>query len=359
VSDPSLSAEVLQARELDAQGRHDDAINQLALAAQRGDVVATTQLAKRIIVGDRAPRLRAQGMGLLRDAVSKGGAEAAGRLAVLVAAGADGEPDWRAALRLLGLAAERGWAPANSQLAVLASMIEAKFPRSDSAAPPLAEPAALASWLSEDAQLRQLLAPAPGATIHVDPKICTFASLVSPAVCDWLIERARGRLERARVYDAFKHTDFVDESRTNSSAIFQIVDADLVHMLVQARMAVVVALPVSHMEAPTVLHYAAGETIGNHYDFVDPAHPNYAEEIRQFGNRMVTFLIYLNDGYEGGETAFPKLDLSHSGRRGEGLFFVNTLPDGNANLRTLHNGRPPTRGEKWVFSQFIRNRSQM
>jgi hypothetical protein len=192
-----------------------------------------------------------------------------------------------------------------------------------------------------------------------DPQVGSFASFVSAEVCDWLVERAQGRLERARVYDAFKHADFVDESRTNSSAIFQIVDADLVHMLVQARMAVACKVPVSHMEAPTVLHYAVGETIGNHFDFVDPAHPNYAEEIRRFGNRKITFLIYLNEGYEGGETVFPKLGLSHAGRRGEGLFFVNTLEDGQANLRMLHNGRPPTRGEKWVFSQFIRNRSQM
>ncbi len=349
--------EVLRARELDAQGRHDDAINQLAYAAQRGDVEATTQLAKRIIVGDRAPRLRSQGIGLLRDAVTKGGAEAAERLAVLVAAGADAAPDWRAALTLLGLAAERGWAPARAQLEVLTSMLGGE-PAATQPNRPSVTAAKLATWLAADARLRQLLVPAAGSTIHDDPKVCTFASFASPAVCDWLIERARGRLERARVYDAFKHTDFVDESRTNSCAIFQIVDADLVQMMVQARMAVACGLPVSHMEAPTVLHYAEGETIGNHYDFVDPAHPNYAEEIRRFGNRMITFLIYLNEGYESGETVFPKLGLSHAGRRGEGLFFVNTLEDGHANLRALHNGSPPTRGEKWVFSQFVRNRSQ-
>jgi prolyl 4-hydroxylase len=359
VSAETISPEVVRARELDAQGRHDDAINQLAFAAQRGDVEATTQLAKRIIVGDRAPRLRVQGLGLLRDAVSQGGAEAADRLAVLVAAGADGVPDWRAALRLLGLAAERGWAPARAQLETLASMTGKESVASPSARPPPTAVTRLASWLAEDARLKQLLVPVAGSMIHADPQIGTLPEFASAAVCDWLVDRARGRLERARVYDAFKHADFVDESRTNSSAIFQIVEADLVHLLVQARMAVVCGQPVSHMEAPTVLHYAVGETIGNHYDFVDPSHPNYADEIRRFGNRMITFLIYLNDDYEGGETVFPKLDLSHSGRRGEGLFFVNTLEDGHANLRTLHNGRPPTRGEKWVFSQFIRNRSQM
>src|SRR5688572_26607491 len=94
------SASVARAHELDSQGRHDDAINELAAAAQRKDPEATTQLAKRIVIGDRAPRLMEQGIGLLRDAVSLGGAEAAARLAVVAAAGTGGTPDWQAALRL-------------------------------------------------------------------------------------------------------------------------------------------------------------------------------------------------------------------------------------------------------------------
>ena len=53
--------------------------------------------------------------------------------------------------------------------------------------------------------------------------------------------------------------------------------------------------------------------------------PTYAEEIAQRGQRVVTFLVYLNDDYGGGETAFPRLGISHKGRRGEGLFFVNAL----------------------------------
>jgi prolyl 4-hydroxylase len=346
-----VPAAVARAGALDAAGRHEDAINELAMAAQQGDVEAMTQLAKRLIVGDRAPHLRPQGIGLLRDAVTMGGAEAADRLAVIAAAGAGGSPDWRAALGLVGLAAERGWPPARAVIEVLSSMAASP--------PPSADSARLANWLAEDANLRHLLVPAGGSMLHVDPRIAMFPGFVSPRVCDWLIERARGRLERARVYDAEKHTDFVDESRTNSAAIFHGMDADLVHLMVQSRMAVACGQPVSHMEAATVLHYAVGEAIGNHYDFVDPSHPNYDEEIRRFGNRVVTFLIYLNDGYEGGETAFPRLDLSHFGRRGEGMFFVNTLPDGQANVQTLHSGRPPTRGEKWVFSQFVRNRSQL
>src|SRR5262249_21789034 len=159
------------------------------------------------IVGDRAPRLRPQGIGLLRDAVTKGGAEAAERLAVLVAAGADGAPDWRAALQLLGLGAERGWASARSQLEVLASMVDGQSSGARSGRPPPAAAARVASWLSEEAHLKQLFVPGPGSMLCTDPQIGLFPAFVSAAVCDWLVERARGRLERARVYDAFKHTD--------------------------------------------------------------------------------------------------------------------------------------------------------
>jgi prolyl 4-hydroxylase len=106
----------------------------------------------------------------------------------------------------------------------------------------------------------------------------------------------------------------------------------------------------------TVLHYEEGEEITEHYDFVDPNLPSYAQEIREQGDRVVTFLVYLNDEYHGGETAFPRLDLSHKGSRGEGLFFVNS-EHGRADTRTLHAGRTPVGGEKWIVSQFVRDRA--
>lgn len=338
------SAEVARAESLDAEGRHDDAINELAGAAQRGDVEATTRLAKRIIVGDRAPRLRQQGIGLLGDAVKMGGAEAAARLAAVHAAGVFGPPDWPAALRLSMLAAERGWTAAQAELDVLSSMAGGGVRTLQA--------------LLEEPYLRALLIPSPGLVVHDDPRICRFPGFVSDSVCRWLVERARHKLERARVYDAYQKTDVVDSSRTNSCAIFNAMEVDLVQLMVQARMSVGCGQPMRHMEASTVLHYAVGETIGNHFDFIDPSHPEYEQEIRRFGNRVVTFLVYLNDGYEGGETVFPRIGVSHAGRRGEGLFFVNTHDDGQPNLLTLHSGRPPTLGEKWVVSQFIRNRPE-
>jgi prolyl 4-hydroxylase len=92
---------------------------------------------------------------------------------------------------------------------------------------------------------------------------------------------------------------------------------------------------------------------------VNPKIPNYDNEIGRRGERIITFLVYLNDGYEGGATDFPRLSVRHKGRRREGLFFTNALADGTPDTRMVHAGLPPATGEKWVLSQFVRNRSAL
>jgi len=185
------------------------------------------------------------------------------------------------------------------------------------------------------------------------------AELVTDAACDWLIARAEGRLKRALIYDPAYGHDVADQMRTNSAAGFDLMDADVVQIAIQHRMAAIVEVPVHNMEGPTVLHYEVGEQITNHFDFLNPEIPNYEDEIRRRGERIVTFLIYLNDDYGGGETDFPELGVQHKGRRRDGLFFVNALPNGKPDTRMVHAGRPPTTGEKWIFSQFIRNRAAL
>jgi len=186
--------------------------------------------------------------------------------------------------------------------------------------------------------------------------IRVIPDFINAETCGWLIEKARGRLSRARVYEAVIKKTTVNKTRTNTAATLNLLDTDLVCVLVQARMAACAAIPFRHLEALSVLHYDEGEQITEHFDFVDPNVPDYEQEIASKGQRVVTFLIYLNDDYQGGETEFPRAGISHKGRRGEALFFVNALPDGSADLRTLHAGRPPKKGEKWIVSQFMRDR---
>jgi hypothetical protein len=335
------------AAEHDAAGRHDEAVNALARATQQGDVDATTELGKRLIAGDRAPHLPHDGARFLLDAVAAGSVEAALRVATLAALGAYVEHNWAHALGLLAFAAERGSDSARAQLRVLARNTN----------PP--QQADSIDWrgLAEGVDLVAWLKPSRGTTMCADPVIRHYPEFVDDGACDYLMNRARGSLSRALIYDPSYGHDVADNMRTNSAAGYDLMSADLVQIIVQYRIAAATGLPIYHLEGPTILHYEVGQQITNHFDFVNPQIPNYQDELARRGERIITFLIYLNDDYEGGETDFPKVGVRHKGRRRDGLLFTNALPSGPPDLRMVHAGMPPTAGEKWIFSQFIRNRA--
>jgi hypothetical protein len=340
---------VAKAEGCDAAGDHVQAVNHLAAAARNGDIEAVTRLGKRLLVGDRAPLLPNDGARLLEDADALGGAEAAGVLSVLYAVGASRQKGLRDALDKLTLAAERGWLAAQEQLRVLAAE------RPDGGA--MTHGASATDWRSLAAfiDLGAWQDSRGGTDLSTSPRVCIIPSFLNAGVCRWLIDKAHGRLTRALVYEALSRKTTVHSTRTNTAATLNLLDTDFVCVLVQARIAQCLAMPFRHLEPIAVLHYAEGEEITEHFDFVDPEVPNYRQEIAK-GQRVVTFLVYLNDDYAGGETEFPELAIRHKGRRGEALFFVNALSDGSADVRTLHAGKPPTHGEKWIVSQFVRNR---
>lgn len=340
------SPELALADEHDAAGRHHEAIDALARGTSAGSLACMRQLGKRLLAGDRAPPLAAEGARFLLDAANRGDAEAAARIAALTALGLYLKPNLREALRWLATAAERGWEPAQGQLHALAGAAA-------TTEKPIAD-----HWsrIAVSLELGPWQTSPPSRELSADPLIRAVDSFVSPAVCDWIIARARGRLTRALVYDPVNQQDIASKTRTNSVANFGVADVELLDVLLQAKMSAACRIPMNHMEAPAVLNYQVGEEATEHYDFVDPKTTDYAAEIARNGHRVLTFLVYLNDDYEGGETNFPTLRVSHKGTRGGALFFVNVHGDMRPDLRMLHAGLAPTHGEKWIVSQFIRNR---
>lgn len=346
-----LHPQVLQAEQLDAQGLFDNAINALALATQAGNIEAKLRLGKRLFSGHNAPYLPREGINFIVEASGQGSAEAACVSSVLLASGIIGTRNWPLALQALATAAARGWMPAQQQLMLLlapdatASTPSATLPRSAQEWQQAGQSINLAHWQQVPA----------ATTVHADPLLRSFPSFVPIAVCDRLIELSRHRLQPAEVYDPHHRRNIRASTRTNSIAQYRLLEHELLHLLLQEKMARACGVDVNQMEATAILHYSPGEEITNHFDFVDPNTPNYAQEITDNGQRIITFLIYLNDDYAEGETMFPRLGIKHKGQRGEGFYFVNCLPGQEPDLRTWHAGKPPVHSSKWIVSQFIRN----
>lgn len=372
----SESPQVAAAHALDAAGRHQEALNTLARATKDGDVAAMSELGHRLLVGRHAPMMPADAIRLIRDAAGRRDPNALLRMAALTAGGAFVQQDWKAAFAYLAEAAEAGSPLARGQLEVLAAATSraaegtvntpsvagiagtARVAEGPSPSTTVSSPSASTlSWRqrSEAIDIAAWLNPPSGENLVPDGRVVRFERLAPDAVCAWLIERSRSRLERARVYDSVNSRETTNETRSNSSASFDLASVDVVQFLLQARMAAACHVPWTHMEAPTILHYAQGEEIRNHFDFVDPNAPNYAQLLREQGQRTITFLVYLNEDYQAGETDFPELGLSHRGQRGSALYFRNSHPDGKPDFRMVHAGRPPMCGEKWIVSQFVRS----
>ncbi len=334
---------LLAAREHDAAGRHSDAINALATGARAGDLRAMSELGHRLLVGDRAPRLIPHALSLIAEAGRGGEGRALARVAALTAAGAHLPQNWSESLRLLGDAAAAGDESARGQLRCLQPTADSQIEGAE------------VDWraLAARVRLEEWLCPAPSEALHA--KVHRVSNLAPAPVCAWLIARAQGRLGPATVYDAVIKRDLVHEMRTNTLANFDYATLDVVQFLVQARMSHTCGYRMQHLEAPMVLHYDVGQQITPHFDFIDVNAPDHEQQIREQGQRMITFLLYLNDDYAGGETTFPNLGIANRGVLGGGLYFINAHDDRSPDRAMLHTGSPPTAGEKWIVSQFIRD----
>jgi len=102
--------------------------------------------------------------------------------------------------------------------------------------------------------------------------------------------------------------------------------------------------PFHNCEDLQVLKYKPGGFYKPHQDtFLDDKN-----------KRMYTFIIALNDEYEGGETVFPNIKRRYRLEKGDALFF-NTLNNyENITKKALHGGATVKSGEKWVCNLWIR-----
>jgi hypothetical protein len=203
------------------------------------------------------------------------------------------------------------------------------------------------------AALLRVPAPEP---LSEQPRLRVFRNFARPEECRWLIDQLRAKLDRATVWDETTGRGVEDDYRSNSAAEIALQDMDVVIAVLRARISTATRLPEFIFEVPQLMHYRVGEEFKPHHDFLDPGKPGHALDHARRGQRMGTFLIFLNEDYEGGETEFPKAGLSFRGRTGDALFFANVTRDGRPDPLTLHAGRSPTSGEKWILSQWIRDR---
>jgi prolyl 4-hydroxylase len=324
-------------------------VEDLRRAVEAGDTEATTELALRLLIGRDAPFAPEEGVSLLNTAAGRDHAGALCALATLRAAGAWTRQDWPEALDLLEQAAVRGSNDARAQLRVIAG-------NRDPAANARAGTAGADYWsrLKDSIDLRAFVTPRPPVQVCESPRIWTAEDFAGSDLCAWLVSRSTGKLKAAKMRDVTTGVARALDTRTCSDFAFDIVTGGIVMLLLRTKISAVTSIPAPHMEPPQIFHYAVGQEIKAHHDFLfDGAH-SYGRDGKYTGDRLATFLMYLNEDYEGGELDFPRGGYSYKGKTGDGIFFASQR-DGKPDPMSLHAARPVISGEKYILSQWIHN----
>jgi len=285
--------------------------------AAGGDPQALFLLAHLHWSGTLATQEPTRARGLFEAAAARGHVEANIVMTNLLASGVAGTRSWPAAVERLKVEAAK--IPARRAVLGLLAAMDV-----DAAGDPMLVPEARA--------------------ISDRPYARMFEGLLTEQECGYLIAAA-GEFEPSMVYDPAGQL-VRDAIRTSDGATFHWEIEDPAIHAINRRLAAASQTAYDAGEALQVLRYTPGQQYHPHFDWVADA-PN---------QRLWTALIYLNDAYEGGATAFVRVGIEVRGKTGDVLLFSNARPDGHGDDLAEHEGMPVTSGTKYLATRWIRER---
>ena len=352
--------------------RRDAAEYWLQRAATLGQPDALFTLAGGLLTSSEgAIEKRSAAIAGLQEASDMGSLAALRLLAALTAAGVAGGDGWSSALRMMRLACERGDPAAMREIAALLFDREPDDEDGASLLAAAAKTDRLAAALMSRRAHRGRKAARPAASLErafeklmdvrdagareqicLTPNIAAFRGAAGVDLCDHLAAAALSRLKRQEIVDPRDNVARPHPHRTAWGAGLGFGFADVPSVFASQRMARLAGLPHENGEALTILRYRPGEQYHPHHDFLGPSDP----DLPVHGQRIRTALLYLNEGYVGGETHFLSPNIKFTGRAGDVLVFHNVDEAGAPDVAARHAGLPVLKGEKWIASLWLRDR---
>ena len=185
-----------------------------------------------------------------------------------------------------------------------------------------------------------------GQRISETPEAFLFRDFLTAAECNFLAQAAGPSFRPAAVGMTNSGQTLRSEVRTCDTAGFPwIAETPAIHAI-NRRIAKASGTEAEWGEPLQVLRYHPGQEFKPHRDWTEATD----------NQRILTMLVYLNDGYAGGETLFLKTGLKVRGKLGDALLFRNADDSGRPDPDSLHAGLPVETGVKLVASRWIRQK---
>jgi len=309
-----MHPELTRALGLAQQGQPDQALALIRKLADQGEPDSLFTLADAYWRGVFVGRDHSVAFDLFRRASDAGQPMAMRAYTNLLANGVAGERNWSLALRRLEEEART-----DGRRAMMHKLLQAMD-------------------LTPDGDPRTIPAKE---VISERPQVWFYPGAFTREECDFLITVAEPTYEPSKVVS--EDGDIRTLIRTSDgSTLHWLIEDPATHAL-NRRLAALTGTHADQGEPLQILRYYPGQEYKPHVDWLMCDNP-----------RVQTALVYLNEGYRGGETAFVKADFKVQGRKGDVLVFRSQAPDGGLDPLSEHAGLPVTHGTKFLGSRWIR-----
>jgi prolyl 4-hydroxylase len=197
-----------------------------------------------------------------------------------------------------------------------------------------------------------LLRNPPAKLQPIEPQVLqlfTLDDFLSAAECDAIVAIANRQLRPSTV--TVENGDkYFRTSRTCDLSLLKqpaVVALDL-------KIAKTLGIRPEYSEGIQAQRYDVGQEFKQHTDYFEPGTDEYTRFAAARGNRTWTFMVYLNEGMEGGGTRFFAIDRTFKPKKGQAVIWNNLYRDGTPNHDTLHSGEPVTSGHKIIITKWFR-----
>jgi len=172
--------------------------------------------------------------------------------------------------------------------------------------------------------------------------------------CELLIKLSEPNLIESKVY-THAEDDSIDTSHRKSEQCWLKDNRHQVIENISKRVASLTNTQKDLQEDLQVVKYTTGGFFNPHYDACNGDKDFCKRMDGEKGPRYITFLIYLNDDFTGGETVFPNINKSVKPEKGKAVIFYNIDKDTKQILQdSFHGGNPVISGQKWICNKWIK-----
>ena len=123
---------------------------------------------------------------------------------------------------------------------------------------------------------------------------------------------------------------------------------------IDARICRTLGIRAEYSEGIQAQRYEVGGHFKPHCDYFSADADVHRSACSVRGNRTWTFMVYLNDGMEGGATRFTEIDRVIQPKTGMAVLWNSLHADGSPNPASRHCGEPVTRGHKIIITKWFR-----